>query len=146
MAEIHNWHALLPLIVQFSDIFDSVVFDKMLPHKLRGEQSQCQNIECFAKPWLIFTFLVFFARFAIFVKIDTLQRRIFTKPMPIVCCAGFDIFVTLPYLPFLSKSPIFKGPLSTSHKTFRHIFGDILPYSPFLSKSLLLKGPLSTAR
>ena len=41
MAEIHNWHALLPLIVQFSDIFDSVVFDKMLPHKLRAEQSQC---------------------------------------------------------------------------------------------------------
>ena len=81
------------MIVQFSDIFDSVVFDKMLPHKLRGEQSQCQNIECFAKPWLIFTFLVFFARFAIFVKIDTLQRRISIKPMPIVCCAGFDIFV-----------------------------------------------------
>ena len=103
------------------------------------------SFECFAKPWLIFTFLVFFARFAIFVKIDTLQRRICTKPMPIVCCAGFDIFVTLPYLPFLSKSPMLKGPLSTSHKTFRLIFGEILPYSPFLSKSLLLKGPLSTA-
>ena len=103
------------------------------------------SFECFTKPWLIFTFLVFFARFAISVKIDTLQGRIFTKPMPTVFCAGFDIFVTLPYLPFLSKSPILKGPLSTSHKTFRHNFGEILRYSPFFSKSLLLKGPLSTS-
>ena len=37
------------------------------------------SFECFAKPWLIITFLVFFAIFSIFVKIDTLPRRIFTK-------------------------------------------------------------------
>ena len=171
MAEIHNWHALLPLIVQFSDIFDSVVFDKMLPHKLRGEQSQCQNIECFAKPWLIFTFLVFFARFAIFVKIDTLQRRIFTKPMPIVCCAGFDIFVTLPYCHFCQNRLCWRGlfqhlirRFATSLAKFCHIlhfcqnryywrgpfqhlirgFAKTLVNfrSPFSSKSLLVRKPL----
>ena len=103
--------------------------------------------------WMFYKTLANFYIFGIFLPDLPFSSKLTLSKgeYPLNLCQLFVVpdstflYSTFLYLPFLSKSPMLKGPLSTSHKTFRHIFGEILPYSPFLSKSLLLKEPLSTS-